>query len=463
MVRPGLNAALLVVAVVSLGLALQEGNGALWADAIFWLTISVVASLAAWVLPSRVFSRSWFELVVQALAVAGVAVFISELLTTPPGIYLRLRGPEGYAPFFHLVAVGAVLAAIAIAGSRGWRLLSAVGLVIVFALTAAWVLERSPSPRIDVFMFQQQSMEALLEGRSPYAMTYPDPYSPAESARFYGPGVSTGGRLQFGFPYFPLSLLMVIPAKLVAGDFRYAQVAMVCLTAILLLTISRRAALATLAISLLLLTPRSFFVLEQSWTEPLVLGLFALTLFTAVRAPRWIWLPLGLFVASKQYAFIVAPLVLLVAPRPLTVRAFARLVGLSVLTLVVVTVPFVVWSPEGFVRSVVTLQLHQPFRTDALSYLAWFHAETGSTLSPVLAFVAAAIVLGVSLWRAPRTPFGFALSCAVCLFAFVSLNKQAFANYYFLIHGVLCCSLAAVGVPPPRTASVDGEVVDVKV
>ena len=44
-------------------------------------------------------------------------------------------------------------------------------------------------------------------GANPYAITFPDIYR--QNGDFYGPGLSVGGRLQFGFPYFPLSLLLV--------------------------------------------------------------------------------------------------------------------------------------------------------------------------------------------------------------------------------------------------------------
>ena len=40
----------------------------------------------------------------------------------------------------------------------------------------------------------------------------------------------------------------------------------------------------------------------------------------------------------------------------------------------------------------------------------------------------------VSLWRLPRTPAGFAAAVALTFFAFFAFNKQAFCNYYFFGH-----------------------------
>ena len=49
-----------------------------------------------------------------------------------------------------------------------------------------------------------------------------------------GPGLSVNGRLQFGFPYFPLSLLLAMPGQLLTGDHRYAQLVALELAAILM-------------------------------------------------------------------------------------------------------------------------------------------------------------------------------------------------------------------------------------
>ena len=54
--------------------------------------------------------------------------------------------------------------------------------------------------------------------------------------------------------------------------------------------------------------------------------------------------------------------------------------------------------------------------------------------SAAVAFVAAAIAVGLSIWRLPRTPAGFASAVAVTFFVFFAFNKQAFCNYYFFGH-----------------------------
>ena len=51
--------------------------------------------------------------------------------------------------------------------------------------------------------------------------------------------------------------------------------------------------------------------------------------------------------------------------------------------------------------------------------------------------------MGLALWRAARTPAGFALGVAALFLAFFVLNKQAFANYYLFVIGALCTAVAA--------------------
>jgi hypothetical protein len=95
----------------------------------------------------------------------------------------------------------------------------------------------------------------------------------------------------------------------------------------------------------------------------------------------------------------------------------------------------------------VLLQFGQPFRADALSFLAPLHGALPHAAAAAVPF---AVTLTVTVWvvrKCPRTPAGFALASAAVLLAFFALNKQAFCNYYHLVIGALCCAGAADGEP----------------
>jgi len=69
--------------------------------------------------------------------------------------------------------------------------------------------------------------------------------------------------------------------------------------------------------------------------------------------------------------------------------------------------------------------------------------------------LAAVVTLALSLWRAPRTPAGFALSLGFILLAFFAFNKQAFCNYYFFVIGAMCCAVGALELPALADRSAD--------
>ena len=85
-----------------------------------------------------------------------------------------------------------------------------------------------------------------------------------------------------------------------------------------------------------------------------------------------------------------------------------------------------------------------PFREDALSYLVWIYHQHGTKLPVGVAFAALGVGIGLSLWRCPRDPAGFAAAVAMGYLPFIAFNKQAFANYYYFVIGALCCAVAAI-------------------
>jgi hypothetical protein len=235
----------------------------------------------------------------------------------------------------------------------------------------------------------------------------------------------------------------------------------------------RRGRVAMLAAALLLFTPRVFFVLGRGWTEPFVVMLLAATIFCACRRSRWLPVALGLFLATKQYLIFALPLTFFLLPpstgsgqasvsgaestssittgfpRSIPWRDWFSLLWKSVLVAAIVTLPFVFWNYHAFVKSTVTVQELSPFRWDALSYLVWYgfrgHLVTQPLTAVFWSTFAASAALVWSLWRAPRTPAGFAAALALLSLAFFAFNKQAFCNYYFFAIGAMCCAIAASG------------------
>src|SRR5205085_986121 len=106
-----------------------------------------------------------------------------------------------------------------------------------------------------------------------------------------------------------------VPAFALLGDVRYALLALTLLSAWLLARAVRGPS-GELGALLVLYQPRAFFVLEQSWSEPLTLAAFALVLFFLRRGRALLAAAaLGLLLVSKQYSpFLAAPLLFAFPP-----------------------------------------------------------------------------------------------------------------------------------------------------
>jgi hypothetical protein len=434
-------------AVGALGRSLQIANGGFAVEAVYWLAVSlaVVLLAAAVERPDNIARVDAY--IVPIIAGAVMLANVAQLATARPGTFVHFE-PSAQIFFRAGIALLAAVAASAAWGAPRNGKLAQVSVLVAAHFAMGWlVIHVTPHPAIDVDVFHRDAIEALRSGLNPYRMTFPNIYS---DAGFYGQGLSVDGRLQFGFPYPPLGLLLAIPGRLLGGDHRYAQ--LVALeTAAVLMAFARPGRFGTLAAVLFLTTPRVFFVLEQSWTEPfLVLGLAAV-IFAACRSSRAVpWL-FGAFVALKQYLVLALPAALLLLPWPLRRNRVAPLFAKAGAVAFGITLPFFLWGPGAFWSSVVTLQFHQPFRVDALTILAWWVSLGYAPPPSFVPFLVAAIVMALLMWRLPRTAEGFGAMVGVTFLAFFAFNKQAFCNYYFFVIGAFCTSLAA-WLPPGDTA-----------
>jgi hypothetical protein len=442
---PWLTLALIVASIGALGHAIQINNGNYHPEAIAWLGLTILLLFVA-MLPLRLTRlESRGPALVRGAIVLVLVAQVVALVTTAP--VPHWNAAIDLLPYRLMTGVAGA-AAVAIVIEPRSTVIAFPVLICGFAGAGAFVLLGSPEPLIDVYIVHSDSADALLRGVNPYAITFPDIYG--GSSFYYGPGQVHEGRTTWGFPYPPLSLLAALPGHALTGDFRFSQLAAM-VAAALLIGFARSGSLPKAAAALLLLTPRSFFVLEQGWTEPFVVLALAAVLFVATRVPRSTWLPLGLLIGSKQYAPLLLPLVPLLVRRndgsPWRIAVGALAVAGAV------ALPFVLWGPPAFLNSVVSLQLGLPFRPDSLSFPAWLAQDGVQRLPTWLAWVALAAIVVVALWRWRHTePATFAVMGALALLVFFSLNRQAFCNYYFLVIGALACGLAAVESSAPDPA-----------
>jgi len=431
-----LKSAFFALAAVALGIALQLGDGVLTPGALGLLTAALIALVASTQVGGELDERGIAVLLAAGCAVEGLLLF-----TRPPGIYLEPR-PGGPYPYW---AGLALLLAFALLGARQeaprWQL--PLLLAVHFAL-GAWVLWSSPAPLIDVFTFQRDAMVHALQGHNPYAMTFEDPYG--GRFPFYGEGLLRDGRVQVGYPYPPLCFALGLVAHLLAGDYRWAVLLSITLSAACIAWAQPDRA-GRLAAALLLLSPRGFFVVEQGWTDPYVLLLACAVALCAVRFRRALPWMLGAFLAVKQYAVLALPLVVFIERRPW------RLLRNALLFAAALTLPLALLDLRAFLDDVVLFQIRQPFRPDALSYSAALFSKTGRALPSWAPLATLAAGIWLALRSMPRAPASLAGAMALCYCAFFSVGKQAFCNYYFFVLGLAACA-AALTAPSARSPGI---------
>jgi hypothetical protein len=173
--------------------------------------------------------------------------------------------------------------------------------------------------------------------------------------------------------------------------------------------------------------------------------------------------------AVKQYAVLCLPA--LWATRRLGARA---LLG-AILAAGLVTLPFFLWAPKEFWRSVISFNAANPFETDCLSISAWLALNTGEHLSSLVkkvsslvGFGAAFGVMGLVWWRAWGSMAPGILGTGATFLAFFMFNRAAPMNYYWLVATLFSVavvvafaeSMAAPDKTSPSPALPSGELAD---
>lgn len=436
-----------LLAAFALGAAIQCQDGEYSPAAIVLLAVAILFSVMAVRARPVPLTRRGVR-VAWALAIVGLAgQFVWALLVSPSGQFywnndLHLADVRsGSMPLYPELVVACVLIVGAIVARGRLRVGLLIALLALHVGLNAWMIEHTGEPFIDTYVMQKEGGRALLEGRNPYAITFPDIYNSTApfARRVYGEGLVRDGRVQFGYIYPPLPLILGTAADVAFGDPRYAFALAATLAGALML-LARPSGWAILAAATFLFTPRVFYVTSRAWTDPVVLLVLMIVAWLAARRSRLTPIAFGVLLAAKQYAFILIPAaILLPRERP---RSFVKFLAIAVLAGGATLLPFFLWGPQAFLHSTVWSLVASPIREDGLTFFTWCYQLTGRwppgwvTLVPLIAawvFVAR---------RRGRSVAGFLAGAALVMLVFFAFNKHAFVNYYFLIIGVLCAGAA---------------------
>ncbi len=270
--------------------------------------------------------------------------------------------------------------------------------------------------KIDVGIMMQESSAYLLSGSNPYT---------SETAG-YG-----------GFNYLPLHLLLPLPFYIIFGDTRFGSIVweligisvIYKLAKVELFTFPKLIRLVELVILIFVYQPRSLFVIEQAWGEPLVVGAAAVSLYFFYYKPAG---PIAdiLFAAMlviKQYlVFMCLPLFILY-------NFNWKRYTMVALAVVLIILPFIIWNPVEFFNRNVLHFFRLPIQTNSLGLTAYFW-EQGILIPRWISPVAAGIVaLGFGSLLKRFGILGYLHTVILTLLCLFIFGQQAFANYYYLL------------------------------
>jgi hypothetical protein len=237
------------------------------------------------------------------------------------------------------------------------------------------------------------------------------------------------------YPYLPLTTVAETPFRIAFGDIRYTYVAALILTAIALWQIAGPTWGPAVA-AVFMASPKLSLLVEQAWTEPLLLLGIAVMVLAVQQHQTWLAvLAFAVALACKQHAVLLLPLA---AWWP----AFGwRRTSVSLAIASVVTLPWFIADPGAFLHDAFWFNLRLHPRPDSLSL---FSTAVRAGWTPPFALVGVVTIAALlaSLTFLPRNATGFVLGSALVQFAFDLVNKQSFFNEWWFVGGLLLLGVA---------------------
>ncbi|MFN2496715.1 MAG: hypothetical protein ABR608_12525, partial [Pseudonocardiaceae bacterium] len=261
-------------------------------------------------------------------------------------------------------------------------------------------------------------------GHNPYELTFP---------------ASPPGQVDHCFTYLPATVLLTAPGVWL-GDARWAELILLIAAGALLAWHVRARGGARLSLTVLVVVlPGTVNLVQQAWTETLLLPALVATAVLADRGRTgWAAVAFGVTLATKQHVVLLAPVLLLG-------RFRMRDLAVAASTAAALTLPWLLANPDRFFTC--TTEFFLTAAPPPTSLSLWLHLPEPLRL-PLLALA----LLGGYLLAGRYCPpdgSGFLLGAAVVFTTFGLVNKQTFLNQWWLVAALVVAGLALAGQRRP--------------
>jgi len=365
--------------------------------------------------------------------------------------FVGLVAPSTIGPLWYDIAKRAYfllgLAAVSVClDGRARQTRRAVTAVIVAATSIHLAtLFAVPEPKIDVWIWTQSCIDALLRGVHPYAVDVTDLIT---NVYHLGPTATM-------YPYMPLTLVAFAPAYALFGDYRVLSALCVPATVALNRATGRRLGLdsrfidaTTLAF---LLHPRGTWLTCFGWTEPLLVVAISGFVYLTTRAPGGAAQAIAFMLLPALKQYVVAPVLLFLAIS----RPRASVAAVAVATAAATVVPFLIWDWGSTIEGI-SVQVVSPVqpRLDSTSLVALIAWTTGVHVTRWASVVVQFLVAGVAYARLGDHGLGgLLLASSLALCATFLTGWQALMNYFYLVGEMLLLAAIVLAATRPSEAA----------
>lgn len=391
------------------------------------------------ILSGFIFSKGFFSF--QSIAVLLVVLFlypfivfrqkkkIKEILTPQSlliilsvlsvGLYGGLYQTNVALYILSIFALGlsVILVLFLISEKKENKVFRVYLLIFTFAiLVRILMIWSSPIPYIDVFDYLKYGALGFLHGINPYSNTY---------TRLYQDLVPDS------YPYLPGMLYLSLPFVSIFNDPRHLFALSEIGTALLVYKLIGKRQIRYIYSLLFLFNPISLYMIEESYTEPLLVFLLVV-IGWMIKDKKFIFASLvfGVTLATKQYIILLIPIFFRLFSG---IKSKIIMFCISIIAAGLIILPFYFWNPVDFLHDAVFLQHEFNPRYEGLTVSSLFYRSVGIpyNFKVSIAVIGVFLIAIYSLLKVNLARF-FYMSSFIFLIFFI-FNKWAFMNYYYLI------------------------------